>query len=77
MGKTHYRSPNLNRKFLAAARTVSRKISTIDGVIGILATGGMARGHSDYYSDLDLVVYADDEKARTIDRYIGVGYLRH
>jgi predicted nucleotidyltransferase len=77
MSETHYRSSNLNRKFLAAARTVSRKVSTIDGVVGILATGGMARGHSDYYSDLDLLVYAEDDKARTIDRYIAVGYLRH
>ena len=77
MTKVQYRSNNLNRKFLAAARTVSRKIATIDGVVGILATGGMARGHSDYYSDLDLVVYAEDEKARAIDRYIAVGYLRY
>jgi hypothetical protein len=77
MRRVHYRSANINRKFLTAARTISRKISTIKGVVGILATGGMGRGHSDYYSDLDLLVYADDDKAREIDRYIAVGYLRH
>jgi hypothetical protein len=75
--KVCYRTVNLNRKFLRAAKAISRKISTIDGVIGILATGGMGRGHSDYYSDLDLLVYVDDSKAREIDRYIAVGYLRH
>lgn len=75
--KVRYRSTNLNRKFLSAAKKISLKISTINGVVGILATGGMARGHSDYYSDLDLLVYVDDDKAREIERYIAVGFLRH
>jgi hypothetical protein len=77
MKRVKYRSKNRYREFLRAARTVARKISGIDGVVGILATGGMGRGHCDDYSDLDVVVYADDKKVKELDSYIAVGYLRH
>lgn len=77
MRRVAYRSKNRYRTFLAAAKTVARKISQIDGVIGILATGGIGRGHCDYYSDLDLIVYADEPRVRDLDRMIAVGYLRY
>jgi hypothetical protein len=77
MKKTSYKSRNLNPTFSRAANIIAGKISTIDGVIGILATGGIGRGFSDEYSDLDLIVYADEKKVRLIDKYIAVGQLYH
>ncbi len=62
---------------LRATRTVSGKIAEIPGVVGILATGGIGRGHCDGFSDLDLIVYVADKKYREIDRYIAVGGLRY
>jgi len=77
MRKVKYKSKNRYKEFLSAAKTISRKISKIDGVVGILATGGLGRGHCDDFSDLDLIVYADEKKAKEIEKYIAVGFLRH
>jgi hypothetical protein len=73
MRKVRYRGENRYGEFLERARTISKKISTIDGVIGILATGGLGRGFCDDYSDLDLIVYVKDEKLHEISEYIAVG----
>ena len=77
MKKRVYRGHNRYSEFLAAARAVAKKISGIDGVVGILATGGIGRGYCDLYSDLDLIVYADDAMVKELDSYIAVGYLGH
>lgn len=77
MSRLCYRSPNLNRKFNRVAKIIAGKIAAIDGVIGIVATGGIGRGHSDEYSDLDLIVYADQKKYREIDKYIAIGQLHY
>lgn len=77
MKKVKYKSKNRYKEFLAAAKIISEKISKIDGVIGILATGCLGRGHCDDFSDLDLIVYADDKKAKEIEKYIAVGFLRY
>ncbi len=71
------RGRNRYREFLAAARTIAAKVSRIDGVIGILAVGGIGRGYCDDFSDLDLTIYVDDAKVREISKYIAVGYLRY
>ncbi len=67
----------MNRTFSRAAGIIAGKIAKIDGVIGIIATGGIGRGHSDKFSDLDLIVYADEKKAKEIDKYIAIGQLHH
>ena len=77
MKKVKYKSKNRYKEFLSAAKIIAKKISKIDGVIGILATGGLGRGHCDDFSDLDLIVYADDKKAKEIEKYIAIGYLRY
>jgi hypothetical protein len=56
---------------------IAGKVSRVDGVVGILATGGLGRGYCDDFSDLDLVVYADAASYRSISEYIGVGFLRY
>lgn len=75
--KLAYRNDNRRDEFLQAAKAVSKKISTIEGVVGILATGGIARGYCDDYADLDLVIYANEEKVVEIGNYIAVGWLMH
>ena len=77
MTKPGYKSTNRYREFLSAAKTIAAKIAEIDGVVGILATGGIGRGHCDSFSDLDLIVYADDAVAKDLSRYIAVGGLRY
>ena len=77
MKKVKYKSKNRYKEFLNAAKIIAKKISKIDGVVGILATGGLGRGHCDDFSDLDLIVYADEKKAKEIEKYIAVGFLRY
>lgn len=77
MKRTRYKSRNINSTFLRAAKIIAGRISTIDGVVGILAIGGIGRGFSDEYSDLDLIVYADEKEVRAIEKYIAVGQLYH
>lgn len=72
-----YKGVNRHREFLSAAKIIARKISQIEGVIGILATGGIGRGYCDDYSDLDLIVYADHSRVKEIDKYIAVGGMRY
>lgn len=75
--KLVYRNDNRRDEFLRAARAISKKISTIEGVVGIIASGGIARGYCDDYSDLDLIVYASEEKVVEIGNYVAVGWLMH
>jgi hypothetical protein len=77
MNRLDYKSGNLNPKFRRVAKIVAGKIAAIDGVVGIVAVGGIGRGHSDEFSDLDLIVYAEDDIWREISRYIAVGQLNH
>jgi hypothetical protein len=71
-----YQSANRYREFLAASKKIAGKIAKIEGVVGILATGGVGRGHCDDFSDLDLIVYADQAVVKDLNRYIAVGGLR-
>jgi hypothetical protein len=77
MKEAVYKSKNRYKEFLRAAKIISKKISTIPGVVGILATGGIGRGHCDHYSDLDLIVYVTEKKLRELDKLIAVGWLCH
>lgn len=70
-----YRTKNQNNLFRRVGKKVAKKIASIDGVIGIIACGGIGRGFSDFHSDLDFFVYADDTKAKEIASYIAVGQL--
>jgi len=75
MKKVKYKGKNRYKEFLAAAKIISKKISKIEGVVGVLATGGIGRGYCDDYSDLDLIVYVDDKRVKEIEKYIAVGSL--
>ena len=58
-------------------KKIAEKISGIKGVIGVLATGCIGRGFCDDYSDLDLIVYADDTQVKKIRKYVAIGTLRY
>ena len=45
MNRIIYKNKNRYSEFLFAAKSISKKISKIEGVVGILATGGIARGY--------------------------------
>lgn len=75
MKKVKYKGKNRYNEFLSAAKIISEKISKTEGVVGILATGGIGRGYCDDYSDLDLIVYVDDKRVKKIEKYIAVGAL--
>ncbi len=77
MKKLKYKGENRYNEFLTAAKIVSKKVSKIKGVVGILAVGGIGRGYCDDYSDLDLIVYVDERKFDEITKYIAVGGLRY
>lgn len=77
MAKKIYRTPDLSHRFNHAAKIVAEKISHIEGVVGIVAAGGIGRGHSDEFSDLDMFVYAESDKAREIGKYIAVGQISY
>jgi hypothetical protein len=77
MARFRYKSPNLNSRFNRAANIIAENISTIRGVVGIVATGGIGRGHSDKFSDLDLIIYADQKKVHEISKYIAIGQLHY
>lgn len=75
--KVVYKGVNRYREFLSAAKIIAGKISRIEGVVGILGTGGIGRGYCDDYSDLDLIVYVDHSRVKEIDKYIAVGGVRY
>lgn len=77
MSKLKYKGQNRYNEFLSAAKIISGKISKMDGVVGILATGGLSRGFCDDYSDLDLIIYVNDKNLEEIKKYIAIGYLRY
>lgn len=52
-------SVNKYRDFYRQAQVFADRFAAHQGVIGILVTGGMARGYADHFSELDLAVYLD------------------
>lgn len=72
-----YRGANRYRTFLKAGRTITRKISKLNGVVGILGTGSIGRRFGDRFSDLDLTVYAEDAALRDLRRLVSIGWISY
>ena len=53
------RGPNLFLDHLAAADSLSARLSLLDGVQAVLGLGSLGRGFADEHSDLDLAVLGD------------------
>ena len=50
-------SPSQHDAFLCQARALACRFAAYEGVVGVLLTGGAARGYADHFSELDLAVY--------------------
>jgi predicted nucleotidyltransferase len=51
------RSPNNHTAFFRQAQIFAGRIAAHEGVVGVLLTGGVARGYADRFSEIDLAVY--------------------
>jgi hypothetical protein len=50
-------SSNEYDAYLRRARELANRFLACEGVVGVLLTGGAARGYADHFSELDLAVY--------------------
>jgi predicted nucleotidyltransferase len=50
-------SANAYDPYLRQARAFADRLAACEGVLGVLLTGGVARGYADHFSELDLAVY--------------------
>ena len=50
-------SPNQYEVYFRQARAFAERFAACEGVVGVLLTGGVARGYADHFSELDLAVY--------------------
>jgi hypothetical protein len=50
-------SPNEYDAYFRQAQVFAERFVACDGVVGVLLTGGVARGYADHFSELDLAVY--------------------
>jgi predicted nucleotidyltransferase len=51
------RSPNNHAAFVRQAQVFADRFAAHEGVVGVLLTGGVARGYADHFSEIDLAVY--------------------
>lgn len=64
---------NQIEKFRRIAEKLASRISTFDGVAGIIVEGGLTRGFVDKYSDVDVTVFLDRENERLRKRIRKIG----
>jgi hypothetical protein len=50
-------SPNNHTAFFYQAQLFADRFAAHEGVVGVLLTGGVARGYADHFSEIDLAVY--------------------
>jgi len=50
---------NLVKQHMRIAKEISERLKKYKGVIGIVALGGVARGYSDKFSDIDIIVFCE------------------
>jgi hypothetical protein len=55
--KPTVRSPNSHAAFFRQAQVFADRFAAHEGVVGVLLTGGVARGYADHFSEIDLAVY--------------------
>jgi len=75
--KAPYRGRNRYRTFLKAGEVISRNISRMDGVVGIVGGGAIGRQFGDRFSDLDLTVYAHSDHVKSLDKVVSIGWIEY
>lgn len=59
MKKVNLKTKNRNKEYSRIVKEYAKKISEYNGVIGVVVGGGIGRGYSDEFSDIDLYVFLD------------------
>ena len=69
---------NQIRKFRQVAEALVSKISSFEGVAGVVFIGGLVRGFADRFSDVDIIVFLSrrDERLKRRIRGLGVDVQR-
>jgi predicted nucleotidyltransferase len=57
--------PDYSEQYLQQAQELARRFAVMEGVVGVLLTGGLTFGEADRYSDIDLIVYLRQQSLRT------------
>ena len=55
-------SPNRFESLFRQAEELTDRFRSCNGVVGVLLTGGVARGYADHFSELDLAVYLNQHQ---------------
>ncbi|MDP4145509.1 MAG: DUF4037 domain-containing protein [Bacillota bacterium] len=55
------KSENKINDFMLVLQNNIRKFEALEGVIGITLNGGMSRGYADHLSEIDIVIYLDEQ----------------
>lgn len=64
-GKWESSGPDYSEEYRQEARQLARRFAVMEGVVGVLLTGGLTFGGADRYSDIDLIVYLRQQSLRT------------
>ena len=64
MKNLNLKTKDRNKEYSEIAKKYSKKISEYDGVIGVTIGGGIGRGHSDEFSDIDIFIFLDSKTYR-------------
>jgi predicted nucleotidyltransferase len=57
--------PDFTEEYRQKARELARRFAIMEGVVGVLLTGGLNFGGADRYADIDLIVYLRQQSLRT------------
>jgi hypothetical protein len=72
-----YSGKNKYKTFYRAAKIISANIAREKGVVGIVGTGAIGRKYGDYFSDLDLIVYAQDKSIKKLEKLVSIGWISY
>lgn len=59
------RGPDFTSAYRQQAQQLARQFAIMEGVVGVLLSGGLTFGEADRYSDIDLAVYLRQQSLRT------------
>lgn len=58
-------SPDYSEQYRRQARGLAQRFAIMEGVVGVVLVGGLTFGEGDRYSDVDLIVYLQQQSLRT------------
>jgi predicted nucleotidyltransferase len=64
-GRWSSSGPDFTKEYRQQAQELARRFAIMEGVVGVLLTGGLTFGGADRYADIDLIVYLRQQSLRT------------